>query len=339
MSTLSGAVPPSPRQTSGSKPSARAGAEPSALARLEAERQFIWRLCYRMTGSSTDADDLVQETFVRAIERPPADVGSAWRPWLVRVAMNLCRDALRRRKRRRYAGFWLPSPVETGDPSSVEQAPASDESPEARYGLMESASFAFLVALEALTPSQRAVLLLRDAFDYSSEEAAVALDMTEGAVRITLHRARKAMADYDENRAPAKADRAGEIDAMLSRMLMCIARRDLDEARRIFTEDAVAMADGGGVYHAGRRRVVGPERILNLYNNLAARASPEARVEVRELNGAPAIVGLDPSPKKPNAPRWIILVDLAPDGRVRRFYSVIAPQKLAAVTWPLGARV
>jgi RNA polymerase sigma-70 factor (ECF subfamily) len=64
-----------------------------------------------MTGSSADADDLVQETFVRAIERPPADLALSWRPWLVRVAMNLCRDALRRRKRRGYPGFWLPPPV------------------------------------------------------------------------------------------------------------------------------------------------------------------------------------------------------------------------------------
>jgi RNA polymerase sigma-70 factor (ECF subfamily) len=204
---------------------------------------------------------------------------------------------------------------------------------------MESASFAFLVALEELTPSQRAVLLLRDAFDYSSEETAEALEMSEGAVRITLHRARKAMADYDASRSPAKADRAVDVEAMLSRMLVCIARRDLEEARRIFSADAIAVGDGGGVYHAGRRRVVGAPRILNLYNNLSKRASPEARVEVRTLNGQPAIVGTDPSPKKPNSPRWAFLIDLDADGRIRRLYSVIAPAKLAALSWPSGTRV
>jgi RNA polymerase sigma-70 factor (ECF subfamily) len=289
-----------------------------------------------MTGSSADADDLVQETFVRAIERPPADVELSWRPWLVRVAMNLCRDALRRRKRRRYPGFWLPSPVESDGP---DEATPSDDTPEARYGLMESASFAFLVALEELTPSQRAVLLLRDAFDYSSEETAETLEMSEGAVRITLHRARKAMADYDASRAPAKDDRTTDVDAMLSRMLVCIAKRDLEEARRIFADDAVSVGDGGGVYHAARKRIVGADRILNLYNNLAKRASDDARVEIRTLNGQPAIVGTDPGPKKPNSPRWAILINLDALGRIRRMYSVIAPAKLAAITWPGGTRI
>jgi len=289
-----------------------------------------------MMGSSADADDLVQETFVRAIERPPADVELSWRPWLVRVAMNLCRDALRRRKRRRYPGFWLPSPVEHDGP---EEATPGDDTPEARYGLMESASFAFLVALEELTPSQRAVLLLREAFDYSSEEAAEALEMSEGAVRITLHRARKAMADYDANRAPSKSDRSADVDAMLSRMLVCIAQRDLDEARRIFADDAVALGDGGGVYHAARKRIVGADRIVNLYNDLALRASKDAHVEVRNLNGQPAIVGTDPSPRKPNSPRWVLIVDLDREGRIRRMYSVIAPQKLSGIAWPSGTRI
>jgi len=204
---------------------------------------------------------------------------------------------------------------------------------------MESASFAFLVAVEALTPSQRAVLLLRDAFDYSSEEAAETLDMSEGAVRIALHRARKAMADYDSNRAPSKTDRSADVEAMLSRMLMCIAKRDLDEARRIFADDAVSVGDGGGVYHAARKRIVGADRIVNLYNDLALRASEDAHVEVRSMNGQPAIVGSDPSPRKPNSPRWVILVDLDPEGRIRRMYSVIAPQKLTGVAWPAGTRI
>jgi RNA polymerase sigma-70 factor (ECF subfamily) len=180
---------------------------------------------------------------------------------------------------------------------------------------------------------------LRDAFDYSSEEAAETLDMSEGAVRIALHRARKAMADYDDSRALAKSDRSAEVDAMLSRMLVCIARRDLEEARRIFASDAVAVGDGGGVYHAGRRRVAGAERILNLYNNLARRASHDANVEVRTLNGQPAIIGTDPNPRKPNSPRWAFLIDLDAEGRIRRLYSVIAPAKLAAIAWPPGARV
>ena len=82
--------------------------------RLFAEqRDFLWGYCYRMTGSAADAEDMVQETFIRAWQRPPADTSRPWRPWLVRVATNLVRDAARKNQRRQYTGPWLPSPVET----------------------------------------------------------------------------------------------------------------------------------------------------------------------------------------------------------------------------------
>jgi RNA polymerase sigma-70 factor (ECF subfamily) len=155
-------------------------------AAFQEHRGLLWHLCYRMTGIAADADDLVQETFLRAIERPPPRTDMALRPWLVRVALNLARDLLRRRRRRReYTGPWLPSPIETGEPG----ADAADDrvlpafepslpglgSTEGRYDLVESVTFAFLLALEALTPQQRAVLLLRDVFDYSVRETAEAL--------------------------------------------------------------------------------------------------------------------------------------------------------------------
>src|SRR5215468_9225724 len=82
---------------------------------FRANERFVWGLCYRMTGNAADADDLAQETFVRAWERPPARTGEPLRPWLVSVAMNLSRDMLRRRRRRRYEGPWPPSPIDPGD--------------------------------------------------------------------------------------------------------------------------------------------------------------------------------------------------------------------------------
>src|SRR6185295_9932169 len=103
---------------------------------FRAHERFLWGLCYRLTGSAADADDLVQETFVRAIERPPARTDLAWRPWLVRVALNLGRDLLRRRKRRAYVGPWLPSPIETADdasPPSYEPSLAGEQTTEGRY--------------------------------------------------------------------------------------------------------------------------------------------------------------------------------------------------------------
>src|SRR5262249_59509545 len=123
---------------------------------FRANERFLWGLCYRMTGCAADADDLVQDTFVRVLARPPR-MDDPLRPWLVRVAMNLGRDLLRRRRRRPYVGPWLPSPIETGDeesPPSFEPTLEGGLTTEGRYDLLESVSFAFLVALEALTPQQ-----------------------------------------------------------------------------------------------------------------------------------------------------------------------------------------
>jgi RNA polymerase sigma-70 factor (ECF subfamily) len=152
--------------------------------------RFLWGICYRLTGSAADAEDLVQETFARAMERPPARTDDPWRPWLVRVAMNLGRD-------------WLPAPVETDDaffPPLRWSPQESEKGPEARYELMESFSFAFLLALEALTAQQRTILLFRDVLDHSVRETAEALGISEGSVKTTHHRARRAMRDYDQNR-------------------------------------------------------------------------------------------------------------------------------------------
>jgi RNA polymerase sigma-70 factor (ECF subfamily) len=302
---------------------------------LEPERKYLWGVCYRMTGSAADADDLVQETFVRALERPPADREKPWRPWLVRVAMNLARDQLRQRRRRGYPGVWLPTPIEGTEGLAAESLEAShDESPETRYGLMESASFAFLVAVEALTPSQRAVLLLRDVFDYSSRETGEMLEMSEEAVRTTLHRARKAMADYDRDKRPFSAETIRAVETTLEEILACIALKQAEKGRALLSERTVSLTDGGGVWHAGRAPVHGPEKILRMYMKLATKASPAASFEIRRVNGLPALVAEDPAPSRPNAPRVVVLIDLDHSGKIRSMFSVIAPAKLGRMRWP-----
>src|SRR5687768_14484375 len=133
---------------------------------MERHRKLLWSICYRMTGVAADADEIVQETFARALEEKPSTDRDV-RPWLVKVAVNLCRDALRRRRRQPYVGPWLPSPAdltEEAAPSLSDESPPLD--PLARYELAETGSYAFLLAAEALTPTQRAVILLSDVLDY-----------------------------------------------------------------------------------------------------------------------------------------------------------------------------
>jgi RNA polymerase sigma-70 factor, ECF subfamily len=300
---------------------------------LENDRRLLWGLCYRMTGNAADADDLVQETFVRALEHPPRRTDEPLRPWLVRVAMNLSRDLLRRRRRRDYTGPWLPSPVPTDEeslPSFEPQAP-SEASPAARYDLLESVSFAFLLALEALTPQQRAVLLLRDVLDYSTAETAAALDLTEANVKVTLLRARKRMKDYDRQRGPISPARREATRRALEQFLLYLNSRDAEGLERLLAADVVTLSDGGGEVQAALQPIRGRDKLLRLIAALNAKLKRKPRVVWRELNGLPAIVFEDVDSMATRATRYTVHIELDDAGRIRRLDSVLAPSKLTAV--------
>jgi RNA polymerase sigma factor (sigma-70 family) len=300
------------------------GASPAPLdgAFREHER-FLWGVCYRMTGDAAEADDLVQETFARAIERPPPDAGRPWRPWLARVAMNLAIDALRRRRRRGYVGPWLPSPVE-GAPDPVEPGP------EARYGLAESATFAFLLALEALTPRQRAVLLLRDVLDYSARETASALGASEASVKVMLHRARQAMAAYDRERCVPTPELAERTRAAMERFFGAVAAGDAAAMEAALAEDVRMLNDSDGEYVAARKPVVGREKVALFHRKVGAQGTV-TRWEIRTVNGLPALY-VEVGGERPDvAQRMLIRADVDAAGLVKVIHSVLAPKKLAAL--------
>lgn len=317
----------------------RADAAPrEALGALYQEHErFLWGLCYRLTGSAADADDLVQATFVRALESPPARTDEPWRPWLTRVAINLGRDLLRRRKRQRYVGPWLPSPIETGDecaPASYEPALAAGVTTEGRYDMLESVSFAFLLALEALTPKQRAVLLLRDVFDYTVAETADALGVSEPDVKTTLHRARRAMDAYDRARCRPTRDVQERTRTALADLMGAFARGDFAGAERQLAHGVVALSDGGGEFFAARVPIVGVERVAKFYGNVATRGLAGASYTMTMLNGLPAIVTEIPGPVPGQAARLVTAIALDGDGRVARVWSVLATRKLTALGAP-----
>ncbi|HET8645644.1 MAG TPA: sigma-70 family RNA polymerase sigma factor [Vicinamibacteria bacterium] len=285
-------------------------------------RSFLWSLLYRLCGDAADAEDLVQDTFVRALQHPPARTGEPWRPWLVRVAVNLGRDLLRRRRRRRYEGPWLPAPVEEAAPPAA--------GPEARYDMAESISMAFLVALEALAPTPRAVLLLRDVFDYSVRETAEVLGLSEANVKTTHLRARRRMAGYDARRVrPSPALQEATRQA-LARFLAALESGDTAQAEALLAEDVSAAADGGGEYAAAREIMRGRTRVATLYVNLNRRLTV-ARTGLRTLNALPAVVAEFTDPPRGWAPRAVMQCELDERGLIRRIYTVSASRKLAGV--------
>jgi RNA polymerase sigma-70 factor (ECF subfamily) len=290
-----------------------------------------------MTGNAADAEDIVQETFVRALEKPPRNTEEAWRPWLLRVAINLSRNQLRRRRQRGYVGPWLPSPIPTdGVDVQVAEGPRGlpEVSPSARYEMLETISVAFLLALEALTPSQRAVLLLRDVFDYSTRETAEALEITETGAKVILHRARRIMRGYDKDRAIPNVARCKMTQRALERFLKCLKTSDLEGLEQLLTEDIVAVADGGGEVNALRLPMHGRQRVLQFVTrwNQANRGSASPRL--CQLNGLPAVLIQRSNVKAGQAAYITLQCEVDSVGRIRRLDYVLAPSKLTAVTDP-----
>lgn len=280
------------------------------------ERRPLWGLCYRMTGSAADADEIVQETFTRALEKPPEDGSRPLGPWLRTVALNLSRDRLRRRGRT-HVGTFVPEPV--ADDELLREA---ESSPEARLSKAESASWAFLLALEVLSDKQRAVLVLRDVYELSTRETAEALELSESHVKVLLHRARKAL---DEARAPVGvSDRAAEV---MGRFFTALATEDVEAMKALLREDVVMITDGAGEVHAARKPVVGRDTVVTFYRKTKQAVLPA--IELTQVNGAPSLVYRYDIPLRAGVPtRGVAQMELDDQGLVRRILVVAAPSKL-----------
>jgi RNA polymerase sigma-70 factor (ECF subfamily) len=291
----------------------------------ERHRRALWGLSYRMTGVAADADDVVQETFERAMRDPP-DRSRPVGPWLTKVAVNVARDLLRRRKRRGYTGPWLPSPL-AGDEEA--DLAATDEGPEGRYGLLESASFAFLLTLEKLTPMQRAVLVLRDVLDYSVRETAAVVGSSEGAVKVAHLRARRAMADYEGTGRAVGAEARESHLQVLHRFLAAVGAGDAAAVEALLADDVVVLSDGGGEFKAALRPVLGPANTAAFVIGVGRKRAPPAGVVLGVYNGLPSVVVDAGRNGNRWAPTIFMQCPLGPSGRIRAVYIVLATRKLA----------
>lgn len=303
-------------------------------------RKLLWGLSYRMTGSAADADDVLQETFIRLMQKPPADTQEPLRPWLVRVAVNLSRDILRRRRRQAYVGQWLPAPFETENNEDllsvldVAAGAGTSESrdPSARYEMLESVSFAFLLALELLTPTQRAVLLLRDVFDFNVAETAEILHLSQQNIKTTHHRARRVMREYEETRLVPRKSLVQKTGGVVAQLVEFLTNRDTEGAAKLLAANVVCISDGGGEFFAARVPVLGRSKVaLMLSKLLKATASFDSTTRAVELNGLFGVTTERDNAPPGYAKKVATLFQINDEGLIERIYFVLASRKLAAL--------
>ncbi|MFL5576069.1 MAG: RNA polymerase sigma-70 factor [Gemmatimonadaceae bacterium] len=282
-----------------------------------AARPLLFSVAYRMLGSVADAEDIVQDAFVRWIEAPEADV-RAPRAFLVTIVTRLAINHLRsaRSRRETYVGPWLPEPLVT------EHAPDAAQPVE----LAESLSMAFMVLLERLSPLERAVLLLYDVFDFEYAEVARIVDRSEANCRQLLSRAKKrlgsAEARFDAD--PAQAER------LLERFTIAAGAGDIDGMIAVLAEDITLWADGGGkVRGAALNPIRGADAVTRFVAGVLRRFVPvERSLRAAQINAQPGFI-VYVSGRALAA----MIFDIR-DGRIQTIYAVGNPEKLATLPEP-----
>jgi RNA polymerase sigma-70 factor (ECF subfamily) len=275
-------------------------------------RASLFAVSYRMLGSATEAEDVVQEAYVRWSRRGQGAV-AAPSAYLTTIVTRLCIDQLRsaRVRRETYKGPWLPQPVES-------EAPGPDDGAE----LADSLSLAFLVLLEELQPVERAVFLLHDVFDYPYDEIATIVDRTEAACRQLVSRARRRV---DAPRRRFDADRAHGRE-LTRRFLAACGTGDLEGLLALLSDDVTVWTDGGGKVRAALRPVTGPHRAARFLLSVARRIPAGVSVREVDLNGQPGLVFEDEDRRVTVA----LTIDAVGD-RITDVRVVTNPDKLVAL--------
>jgi RNA polymerase sigma-70 factor (TIGR02957 family) len=250
---------------------------PETLDEFQEQRGRLFGIAYRMLGTATDAEDVLQDAWLRwqGVDRARVTDPAAF---LARTVTNLCLTALTSARARRevYVGPWLPEPVLTGD---------GDLGPLEDAVQRESVSFALLALLERLSPAERAAYVLREAFAYSAREVAELIGTTEANARQLHARARRHVA----------VEQAREVDPgrwqeLIARFLLAARDGDVAGLEALLAADVVSRADGGGVIHAARRPVQGRENVARYVAGVVHRFGQGAVPAFAEVNGVPAVV-------------------------------------------------
>jgi RNA polymerase sigma-70 factor (ECF subfamily) len=275
-----------------------------------AHRNLLFTVAYEILGSAADAEDALQETWLRWASVDLATVRDR-RAYLVRVATRQALTQLRALGRRKeaYVGPWLPEPLLTAPDVAEDVA------------LADSVSMAMLLVLETLAPTERAVFVLREVFDLGYDEVAAAVDKSPAAVRQIAHRARAHVAA----RRPRGVASPAETRAALAAFQRAAETGDLQGLFDILAPGVVALSDGGGVKQAVVRPVVGADKVARLVSTFLDMVGAELSLEPVQVNGGPALLA------RLNGELDSVVAVRGEDGLVTGLYSVRNPEKLSRV--------
>jgi RNA polymerase sigma-70 factor (ECF subfamily) len=229
----------------------------AAVQMFEAHRGLLFSIAYRMLGRASEAEDVVQDAWLRFTSTPPPEALRSPRAWLGTIVTRLCLDRLKaaHTTREQYVGPWLPEPVIHAD-----REPSLARAVEQH----ESITLAFLVLLEALTPQERAVFVLREAFDYDYEEIGEMLQLTPANCRQLFHRARRRVAEHRPRFRPSPARHRALVDSFVQ----AVHGGNLDRLRALLTEDVLCRTDGGGKIAAASRPFQGATAVARFLLNI-----------------------------------------------------------------------
>ncbi|MFT4299117.1 MAG: RNA polymerase sigma-70 factor [Aeromicrobium sp.] len=276
-------------------------------------RPLLFTVAYEMLGTVADAEDVLQEAWVRWADVDLSTVENP-RAYLVRIVTRMALNHLRTVQRRRedYIGNWLPEPVQTVPDIADDVL------------LAESVSLAMLLVLESLSPAERAVFVLHEVFGYRFTEIARIVDKSEAAVRQIAHRARSHVTARRQRFEPDSE----EVREVVGAFLWATISGDVNRLMEVLAPDVVQMSDGGGKMSAARRPVVGREAVARFSIGIARTNPMDPDLQVMNCNGLPGVLlyregRLD-----------TVLVFEVSGGLIQRYYAIRNPDKLAAIHEP-----
>ena len=279
------------------------------LATFDQYRGLLFSIAYRMLGSVSDAEDMLQETYLRWQTSFDDEIRSP-RSYLVTILSRLCINHLQsaRVQREEYVGVWLPEPIVT-----------DSSNPFNLIKIDESLSMAFLIILERLTAIERAVFLLKEVFEYEYREVATILGHTEANCRQILKRAKEHVAAMQPRFRPAQPDR----DALLESFLKATGTGEMKDLLKLLTDDVVLRSDGGGKGVAVPSEVYGVDKVARGVLGGLKRLVPSGLIrKLAHINGEPGVINyLDGEPHS-------VLTIAVRDGRISSIYVITNPDKL-----------